>query len=89
MLLPEVLSVLLPASVLLLAELSVLFSEELADLLLFDPHATVPKDNIAAMHNIVQMCIRDRHQIALVFPLTFQLTNYSTAISGKDSLNSP
>ncbi|BFL25301.1 hypothetical protein PNW85_00045 [[Ruminococcus] gnavus] len=54
-LLPEVLSVLLPASVLLLAELSVLFSEELADLLLFDPHATVPKDNIAAMHNIVPL----------------------------------
>ncbi|MDB8710466.1 hypothetical protein [Mediterraneibacter gnavus] len=37
------------------AELSVLFSEELADLLLFDPHATVPKDNIAAMHNIVPL----------------------------------
>lgn len=46
MLLPEVLSVLLPASVLLLAELSVLFSEELADLLLFDPHATVDRKSV-------------------------------------------
>ena len=66
MLLPEVLSVLLPASVLLLAELSVLFSEELADLLLFDPHATVPKDNIAAMHNIVPLDFISKAYLSLM-----------------------